>query len=192
MENDDIDFLSQPFLTEDGFVNEACMKELNEAIRNIPPTYVRLKNDSEWNSKRCTSIKDIVGAFAKWAVQQSPFCCPDGLQNVLSYLYVCLKKDVGWDSFGYAELSLVDINHLLYDILMEKGISSFDSWNVPEKDWRKEGKDGFPQDNPDYDFIDLHALLHNVCLDIRLHRRESDAFNKKFEEEHGKDWWKNG
>jgi hypothetical protein len=37
--------------------------------------------------------------------------------------------------------------------------------------------------DPDRDFIDLDALLHNVCLDIRLERRASDAFNKQFEEE---------
>ena len=62
-----------------------------------------------------------------------------------------------------AELSLCEINKLCFDILYEQDVKEFDAWNEGE------------------DFIDLDALLHNVCLDIRLERRAFKAFNDKFD-----------
>ena len=40
--------------------------------------------------------------------------------------------------------------------------------------------------NPDREFIDLDALLHNVCVSLRDDFRREDAFDKKFEAEYGK------
>jgi hypothetical protein len=85
------------------------------------------------------------------------------------------------------ECSLVDINKWLHEILYEQGVIEFDKWN--------ECKMGNAPDinfvsvhdekrNPDRDFIDLDALLHNVCLTIRDERRKDNAFNDKFDKEY--------
>ena len=169
-----MDFLTQPLLTEDGFINQACMNELEAAIANMPPTYDRLSGDEEWNTKKWTCLKEVTGHFAHWAVRQlkvTPF--PPGLEKMVGYLDACLVSKFNGETLGLSEydmleLSLCDINKALHDILM--GDKTFLSWNTKEAlgdDW-----------------LDLHALLHNVCISIRNERRESAAFNEKFD----KDW----
>jgi hypothetical protein len=185
------EIIKEPFLTEDGFVNEACMNALSKAIDNMPKSYERLSSDPEWSEKRWTFKHDITGAFAKWAVRQSAYNCPSNIENVISYLSTCLEREVNWDEcVGMAQLSLCDINKLLYDILYEKGISYFDDWNKAKKNWKEtdyECLDRAEREDPDYGFIDLDALLHNVSLDIREERRANDKFDKEFEEEHKDD-----
>jgi len=189
MDNDkpenEIEILSQPFLTEDGFINPACMNELESALKNIPRTYERLKNDTEWSIERCTSRKEIVGALAKWACRQSPYGCPDGLEIVLKYFNACLKTYFVWDTYDFAQLSLININKACWDILGD--FKPFLAWNETKNGNTQEISFSSKFDghkNPDNDFIDLDALLRNVCLDIRAERRENDAFDKKFQEKY--------
>lgn len=70
--------------------------------------------------------------------------------------------------------------------MYEQGVVFFDKWNEP--------KDGSKTEivfvsrysnkpNPDSDFIDLDALLRNVCIEIRNERRIFDKFNRKYEEQ---------
>ena len=164
---DDIHMLSQPLLTEDGFINEACLNELAAAFKSIPKIHDRVQDDPEWTSKRWTTLKDITGSFAKSAVRQSHLSSPLHLAEVVGFLDASLRKSVNWDHWGdehyAAELSLIDVSRLLYGILYEQGISYFDEWN-----------EGSP-------FIDLDALLGNVCIDIRGERRLFDQFNAEFE-----------
>lgn len=185
------DVIKEPLLTEDGFVNPVCMSELEAAISDISPTYQRLSDDAEWTSNRFTCRKEIVGAFAMWACRQSPYGCPTGLEIVCKYLNECLKTECEWNSgdIPWARLSLCDINKMLYDILYEKGVKAFDSWNecvagkTPNIAFTSRYGQGDNYD-PDRDFIDLDALLHNVCLTIRDERRKSDEFDKRFDAEH--------
>ena len=185
---EDIQMLTQPLLTEEGFINEACMNELEAAISNMPKNYDRLSGDTEWSQKRWTFKKDITGGLAKYAISQSPYSCPDNLTEVIRYLDACLEKEIDWGEHGMVELSLCDISKLVYSILYDQGLSFFDDWNKSKKDKADikfiSGHDGSRE--PDHDFIDLDALLHNVCLDIRMERRAFDKFNKEFEEKHGK------
>jgi len=184
---EDIEMLSQPLLTEEGFVNEACMNELNCWISNVPKIHDRENKDIEWNTKRWTFKKDITRGLAKWAISQSPYSCPDNLEDVIKYLDACLEREVDWDICGMAELSLCDISKLLYDILYEQGITYFNNWNKSKKgDVEIQFTSRYSSEkDPDYDFIDLDALLGNVCLDIRMERRASDKFDKEFEEKYG-------
>lgn len=189
----DIEMLSQPLLTEEGFINEACMNELKASINNIPKPYERNDGDSEWTEKRWTFKDHITRGLAKYAISQSPYSCPDNLEKVIRYLDACLEKEVDWGSHGMAELSLCDISKLLYDILYEQGFTYFDDWNKSKKgktDMQFVSRDS--SIDPDYDFIDLDALLGNVCLDIRMERRANDQFDKEFEEEYGKKKGQNG
>jgi hypothetical protein len=177
--------ISEPFLTEDGFLNPACMNALGAAIDRSPPPYERFAGNAEWVKPRWIFYHHITAALAKWAIRQSPYHMPEHLMEVIGYLDACLRRDVKWNVLGMAELSLCQISKLLHDILMDRGVTYFDAWNVPKKGPHEtkftSAYDG-PQD-PDYDFIDLHALLHNVCLDIRNEHRASDAFDVKFEKE---------
>lgn len=182
----EIEMLSQPLLTEEGFVNEACINELNAFISKMPTPASRFADDPEWTVKRWIFKKEITQALAKCAVRQSPYPCPQELEEVISYLDACLEKEIEWATAGMTELSLCDINKLLYDILYEQGFSAFDNWNKSKKGdveiqiaSRYSGRP-----DPDYDFIDLDALLMNVCLDIRMERRADDKFNEEFEKEY--------
>ena len=177
--------LTNPLLTEEGFINPACMNELEMCINNMPKTHERLSEDSEWNTPKWIGWRTIVGFFAHCSIRnisdtydtmdgsvfiKDPPCFPPDLEKVLGYLGACLRPQ--FDQHGYAELSLCNISKMLYDILYEQHISSFNQWNEEEvmgKSW-----------------LDLDALLHSVCVCIRDERREFDRFNKDFDERHGK------
>ena len=188
---EDIEFISEPLVTEDGFINELCIKQLEKAITNMPKTYERLANEEEWSKKAWIFRHEIVGALANAAVSLSPYPVPEGLERVLNYTDACLKRMVDWGEFEgtcMAELSLCNINKLLYDILYEQGISDFDEWNKSKKNWRESEHETFQEaegSDPDYGFIDLDALLHYVCIVIRYERRDHKRFSDKFEKEWG-------
>ena len=165
---DDTHHLTQPLLTEDGFLNPACEAELNAALENMPPTHERLAGDSEWNTKRVTYWREITGYLANWAVRQiaehdrTPF--PPGLEKVIGYLSACIRPQ--FDHLGYARMSLCEINKLLHDILYEDRIVA--SWN---------------DFNVLVGWLNLDALFHNVCLSVRNERRMNDAFDARWEAE---------
>lgn len=188
----EIEMISQPLTTSEGALNPACMNELSAAIGAMAPTHIRLANDDEWSGKkdRWTFRSDIVGAFAMWACRQSPYGVPDGLENVCKYLNAALKTEFKWDTAGMQELSLCDINRALHTILMDQGIAEFDAWNRCKKGETPEIQFTSAMDgrrDPDFDFIDLDALLHNVCLTIRDERRKNKAFDDDFEARHSCD-----
>lgn len=176
-----MEMLTNSLLTDEGFLNQACINELEAALKNMPKDYERLAEDPEWSVKRWTSRKDITSALAKWAIRQSPYPCPDNLEKVVNYLDVCIRQSVPWDGANLAQLSLCDVNKLLDDILL--GTSIFDAWNVSRKEsGQTKFVTAFSKSDPDTDFIDLGALLRNVCIEIRDERRTNDLFDKKFEE----------
>lgn len=191
MNNDEIlkycdEVLEQPLLTQDGFLNPACLNELYSAIKNMPKTYDRLSSDPEWSTPRITHWRDIVGALSLWAIRNIPDyyrdretmeevwvsnapVFPPGLEKILGFLGSSIRSQ--FDKTGYAELSLCDISRMLYDILYNQQISVFNDWNNDEvmgPHW-----------------LDLDALLHCVCITIRDERRDNDRFDKKFIEKYG-------
>jgi len=175
---EEIQMLTQPLTTEEGFLNPACMAELEGAIADMPRPHDRLRGDPEWDDARgqWTTPKDIVGAFAMWACRQSPYGVPDGLENVCKYLYACLKRIVEWPTAGMRECSLCEINKWLYEILYDQGVAEFDAWNRCKvgdtPNFMVTSRyDGTP--DPDRDFIDLDALLRNVCIQLRNERRNN-------------------
>ena len=187
----DIEFIEESLMTDDGFVNPVAMAQIESAILNIGKTHERLADDPEWSTKKDKWVSKcaITSALAKWAIRQSPYAWPVGLENVIKYLDACLERSVDWDAYGMAELSLCDISKLLYGILYEQNIKDFDNWNNPKIDT---GHDiAFTSSteilNPDCEFMGLDALLHNVCLEIRNDRRELDEIDRKFEEDMAQD-----
>lgn len=180
---DDIEMIDEPLLTEDGFINPACMNALEAAIKNMPKTYDQLSDEPEWNIPRWTHYREITAGLAYCAVKQFLDDYPDdedntiyepkppahapNLEKIIGFLHACIRPK--FDKNGSAFLSLCDISKMLYDILYGQGVSVFDDWNKKEvmaMHW-----------------IDLDALLHNVCLLIRQDRREFDRFNERFHKE---------
>jgi len=170
MKDTDIEMMTQPLTTEEGFLNEACMNELEAAIATMPPSYERLANNPEWSTPIFIGYREIVGYFAHWAVRNirgdDPIF-PPGLEKMIGLLTTIIRpkfEDIAGER--WANLTLCEINKMLHDALWEEPI--FNSWNDSEvvKGW-----------------LDLHALLHNVCISIRNEKRESDRFNERFEKE---------
>jgi len=102
------EIIQQPLLTDEGYLNPACMNELTSAINNMPKTFDRLKGDDEWNNKKdqWTLKKDIVGAFAMWATKRPihrPNCWIrkyEGICKDLAYRtneeQLQMLKELGW------------------------------------------------------------------------------------------------
>ncbi|KKL84765.1 hypothetical protein LCGC14_1961490 [marine sediment metagenome] len=174
---EDTHMLSQPLLTEEGFINSACMNELEATINNMPRTYDRLSNDPEWSIPEIVQVKQITGYFAHWAIRQGDnFPYPPNLEHLVGYLDACLRKEfliIGsgerWYEMGWCKLSLCQINKMLFDIL--EGTAEFDAWNTKE----------CLGDN----WLDLNALLHNVCISIRDEDRAFRTLSEKIDKEYG-------
>jgi len=191
MNNDNkIEMLNESLFTSEGFVNPAGIKELENTVKETLKSHDRLSGKPEWSNRKdkWTFKHTIVGAFAMAACRLSPYGVPDGLENVCKYLNACLDEEFFWNDADMKELSLCDISKALYSILYEQSISEFDSWNKCKKGDTPEIQyvSRFcGRRNPDYDFIDLDALLHYVCIIIRDERRKDVEFDKQFQLKHG-------
>jgi len=164
--------IKEPLFNTNGTLNKKCLEKIEEIIDM--PTYKRLANDPEWNEQEWTFLKEITGAFAYWAIRQLQYIpYPPDLINLIGYLHTCLQREferLPQDRITklcsgrqiMVKISLCEINRLLYYILMD--VKCFLEWN----------KEEIMQD----DWLDLGALLHNVCLTIRDERR----VNKRFDE----------
>lgn len=167
----DIEMLNQPLLTDEGFLNEACMKEIAGWIANTPETHERLKDDPEWATPWGTTCTEILEVFAHSSIGIFHGQIPPDFHAVFSFLRACLVRDyfpectdAGLD-FRWREMSLCEINKAMWDILGE--LDAFRGWNDSEK-------------LPDT-WVDTSALLRNVCNVIRWNRRRNVAFDLEFE-----------
>jgi hypothetical protein len=173
---DKIEQIKEPLLNADGSLNLDFLKEMKEILESLPNVSPRLEDNPEWNIKKDKWIfrQEIVGAFALWSCRMSPYGVPWGLEVVCKYLNECLKREYKWAKGGMEELSLFEIYQVLNDILIKNGIKQF-------KDWGKAKSGRTDQSNflssfggthdPDDDFVDLNALILNVCITIRDDRR---------------------
>lgn len=163
-----IEMLSEPLITDDGFLNPVCMAELESRIKNMPPTYKRLAGEPEWTIQCCTTLGDICGNFIKSAFKAFDNTFPPNLEEMVGFLKTCLiRKMEKYYGMWYFNKSLCEINRLLWDIL--GNVKLFNEWNEKEivgEHW-----------------IDLHALLHQVCICIRNERRHMKAFDLALEKE---------
>lgn len=129
---------------------------------------------ANWTIPLWTTREEIVGALAKWAVQQSPWGPLPGLEVVLAHLHQELAVAMTWDRHGLARLTLAGIEDLLRRALMN--FPPFQAWN--------ERRLGHPAHPFNGTFIDLGALIRNAVVDIRdAHCRRQDfdlAFDREF------------
>jgi len=122
--------------------------------------------------KHLFSIKDILGAFAMWAVRQSPYICPSNIEIAIKELAFELPKQIEFDSerFDFAEVSCDEIREAI-DKCFDH-IDIIKMWNQP-----KSGHNApfvfcgrYSKPIPDDDIIDLNALSMNISHSLIAER----------------------
>lgn len=97
----------------------------------------------------------LLGHIAMWAVRQSPYVMPDGLDCVLSTLKESrIPKDWegGVDSLRMKRFTFKELEVWIRENMFEH--PSVEDWNKPKR------LDAAP--GPDHGFIDLYALCRNI------------------------------
>ena len=103
---------------------------------------------------------DFMGAFAYWAVSQSPYDSPD-IDNALKAFSSHVNEFIDDDTlkkFSYDDVFLL-VNEDIFERIPEIEILNH----------RKNGREGmgfcsrYDKPSPDDDFIDLNALARNIC-----------------------------
>lgn len=128
-----------------------------------------------WGDTPFTTSRDAVrGALACWAVRQSPYDVPDNLGEAL------LEFE---RAFGeYFETNCGALSEAVF--VAFGNCPAVESWNVA-----KDGSTGpvfssrHDQPAPDHDFIDLHALAHNVAHAVTLAERYDQVHDASRETE---------
>ena len=102
---------------------------------------------------------DFLGAFAYWAVAQSPYDTPDITPALKAFNdYISGKIQSNPVKFTYSELQEF-INEKVFESIPE-----IEKLNHPKIDVGQKINfcDRYSQPKPDYDFIDLGALARNI------------------------------
>jgi hypothetical protein len=127
----------------------------------------------------------IAGELASWAVQQSPYGWPDGLQQALADFNAAWPTDPDmadilpmrhWNSYG-------DLYAALHNLFCNT--PSIAAWNTPKSGHGAQIVFSSRYDNPapDDDFIDLGALANNVARECWKDALADKGFDDHFEEE---------
>lgn len=106
--------------------------------------------------------RGLFGALAKFAVQQSPYHRPEGLEAVLDNLNISIG-DAAFKNYFIEFPSFIEAEKWLRGHLNK--IPQFLAWNERKNGNKSQYKfvDRYSGDgNPDDDFIDLDALIRNV------------------------------
>lgn len=122
-------------------------------------------------NKILVNERRLLGAVAKWGVEQSPYYRPDNLEVVLDKLHSQTIKSWEDGELGYIDFpDSKSLREFIKDNLRQ--IPEYVAWND-----RKNGNSAEykftsiydTDDNPDDDFIDLDALEANVTSEIINH-----------------------
>jgi hypothetical protein len=152
----DVEIIQEPLLTDDGLVNPVAIAKIEAFCENMPDTHERMAGNAEWEAKRWIAWREVVGGLAYWGVRQiEPGCdtpYPPHFEKVIGFFAACSRPR--FDNNGLAHLSLREVAKMLYDILTPEPM--FQAWNDSEQlaGW-----------------LDLDALIRNVCTTIRDERR---------------------
>lgn len=118
------------------------------------------------------SVNDIMGEIAKYAILQSPYLFPKDLEKALveferAITSLLEKKEIP-DTPGQRRYYQLDDRWDLEEVIMVAigKCPLIVAWNEPKKGKEREFMFVSMHDgkrDPDYDFIDLHALAGNVA-----------------------------
>lgn len=113
------------------------------------------------------SVNDLMGEMARYAVLQSPYSIPEGLEQGLDEFENALKKMLdGWKcclKFYYFD-GRWELEDFVFKAI-EK-CPTIVAWNEPRKGKEQLFRGVSIHDgerDPDYDFVDLHALAGNIA-----------------------------
>lgn len=164
MAKPEFDIITQPLLTPDG---EQIWSNLFEPM----------EGKIGWHTKGYVYLKEITSLVAKWAIKQSPYPIPNQLDTVIEHLHIKLIEcisDLPSDNILIGGLnplinvSAGEIEKWLYDILFN--FEPVLAWNTPRN---KNRVAPCNSGRPDDDFIDLDALVINVCVDTITRESEN-------------------
>jgi hypothetical protein len=113
------------------------------------------------------SKKYLLGALAKWSVNQSPYYVPDNLETVLRKVSDLLPTSMFNDEIGIYKIMKKSVFNVWFlSILMQ--VPELVRWNRP-----KNGTDpefvfcsAFDKPSPDADIVDLDALVGNIKWEL--------------------------
>ncbi len=109
------------------------------------------------------SIKDITGALSMWAVKQSPYSCPEKIEEAVEALGKRLATDLEFSEI-FTRITIENLRQYLCETF-EK-LPEIARWNEPKIQTGAlfQGSCSmYHTAKPDYDFIDLGALARNVA-----------------------------
>lgn len=144
------------------------------------------------------SRKNLLGEIANWGIQQCTTKLPFELEKTLLLVNEALKDKFSESKygFGFVDFEYDELKDFLKKVLMP--IPEFYKWNLTKMEYDK----GIDVDSPtrapftftsrydnspeecDHDFIDLGALIGNVCNAVKWDYERNKAFDEKFEKEH--------
>jgi hypothetical protein len=116
---------------------------------------------------RLVSSSDIIGQTARFAVEQHPYHAPEGLFELVQVALAACRRDFG-DGVQALPMCRFETSHAVRKWL---GVAIGDhpilkAWNTPKRgDARIVMVSAFSgRPLPEYDFIDIDALLMNIAL----------------------------
>lgn len=131
-------------------------------------------HSKRWEEPVVVLEKSLCGIIARWAVQQTPYTVPEGLEEVLAEVRKRFCADpLGVKSFGMRHRIIeADREHLhpyISGLLFDQ--PQVQAWNRPKIDdgstmrFISAGDDEDARD-PDRDFIDIDALVQNIASSL--------------------------
>lgn len=114
----------------------------------------------------CVSHKSLAGALAHWAVTQSPYTVPENLGAAVEQFME------HWGGKDYLMMTSANLKTAIRRTIDQCPLIV--AWNTPKKEGAVNLATGtafvsrYETIKPDYDFVDLDALAHNVCHELTL------------------------
>lgn len=114
------------------------------------------------------TMREVLGALAKSAVQQSPYFVPDQLETALTKFREAFKLPYVYDTMQYGYFRTARALEQRIDNAIQQ-VEEILKWNEPKIPSKKGSVlmvTRYSSVPADHDFIDLDALIRNMRLDV--------------------------
>jgi hypothetical protein len=131
-----------------------------------------------------TTCDELLGALAQWAIQQSPYLCPDNLQQALEEFDLASPYDRTSFAGSIFETSCKGLIPFVRGLF--EACPTILAWNNPKIGRHTVvfvSRDSQP--GPDYDFIDLDALARNIAHSVTVANKYDQGQEAIWEAENG-------
>jgi len=121
-----------------------------------------------------TTVDELLGALAQWAVQQTPYLCPDDLQQGLEEFNLAIPYDRTSCYGCIFETSCKGLIPFVRDLF--EACPTILAWNSPKIGQHTRAfysRNSQPQ--ADYAFIDLDALARNIAHSVTVSNKYNQA-----------------